>query len=225
MVKVLELFSGTHSVGKVANEKGWEVVSLDLKNADINIDILEWNYMIYDSNEFDIIWASPPCDTFSSIKKTHIGRKRKCGKIITKEDIEKDIHDRGLPLLNKTLEILLYFRPKYYFIENPQSSSMKQYLDLPYYDVDYCKYCLWGYRKRTRIWTNLEGFIPKKCKQDCENCIDGKHKINIGMTTKKRIEGIKSEYTKLSERYRIPPKLIEELFSNYQDNMTNLATT
>ena len=36
-MRVLELFSGTHSVGKVCKEYGWEVVSVDLENADINI--------------------------------------------------------------------------------------------------------------------------------------------------------------------------------------------
>lgn len=161
MVKVLELFSGTHSVGKVAREMGWEVLSLDLHDADININILNWNYMEFKPNEFDIIWASPPCDTFSSIKKTHLGRKNKYGKIITHQDIQDDIINKGLPLLNKTLEIISYFKPNIYFIENPQSSSMKQHIDLSYYDVDYCQYANWGYRKRTRIWTNLKGFIPK----------------------------------------------------------------
>jgi len=213
MVKVLELFSGTHSVGKVATEMGWEVVSLDLQNADININILNWNYMEFKQNEFDIIWASPPFDTFSSIKKTHIGRKNKYGKIITSSDIQSDIDNIGLPILHKTLEIILYFNPKYYFIENPQSSSMKQYIDLPFYDVDYCQYANWGYRKRTRVWTNLTEFIPQKCRQDCASCVNGKHLINIGMTTKTRIKGVKSKYTKLNERYRIPPNLIKGLFN------------
>jgi hypothetical protein len=26
--------------------------------------------------------------------------------------------------------------------------------NLPYTDVDYCRYSEWGYKKRTRIWTN-----------------------------------------------------------------------
>ena len=35
-MNILELFSGTGSVGKVASEMGHSVVSLDLKNADVN---------------------------------------------------------------------------------------------------------------------------------------------------------------------------------------------
>ena len=42
-MKLLELFSGTGSVGRVAREFGFSVVSLDLKNANIK-DILEWDY-------------------------------------------------------------------------------------------------------------------------------------------------------------------------------------
>jgi hypothetical protein len=44
-MKLLELFSGTHSVGKVCKELGYEVISVDIDGrADINIDILEWDY-------------------------------------------------------------------------------------------------------------------------------------------------------------------------------------
>lgn len=36
-MKLLELFSGTHSVGNVAKELGWDVVSLDLQGQILNI--------------------------------------------------------------------------------------------------------------------------------------------------------------------------------------------
>ena len=39
-LKLLELFSGTGSVGKVPKLLGFDVISLDIKNADINTDIL-----------------------------------------------------------------------------------------------------------------------------------------------------------------------------------------
>ena len=201
-MKCLELFSGTGSVGKELKKNGYDVISLDLKNADINIDILKWDYKIYEPNYFHTIWASPPCDTFSSIKNGHI---------ITKTDIENDIKNFGLPILYKTLEIILYFNPIKWVIENPQTGAMKKYLNLSFFDIDYCQYADWGYRKRTRLWTNIKGFKPKKCKQDCNSCIDGKHIINFGVTKKNRFKDRKSEYTNLKERYRIPPLLIKEL--------------
>ena len=228
-MKLLELFSGTGSVGKVAKTLGWEVVSLDLKNADINCDILEWDYTIYPTGYFDVIWASPPCNTFSFLRASNIGRNG-----FTKQKIQDDIDNIGLPILRKTEEIIDYFQPKYYCIENPQTGKMKEYITKPYYDVDYCKYADWGYRKRTRIWTNITGFVPKICKRDC-NSMDGTtHKINIGhhdfvkdgdkvisLSTKElrekykdyeRIQEKKISLT-LKQRYRIPPKLIEDLFA------------
>ena len=54
-MKLLELFSGTGSVGRVAKEMGYDVISLDLKNADINCNILDWDYKIYPSGYFDFV--------------------------------------------------------------------------------------------------------------------------------------------------------------------------
>ena len=60
---MLELFSGTGSVGAVFKEHDWEVVSLDRDlPANINCDVLDWDYKnAYPPNRFDFIWASPPC--------------------------------------------------------------------------------------------------------------------------------------------------------------------
>ena len=205
-MKVLELFSGTHSVGKEAKKRGWTITSLDLNNADINIDILEWNYKELDPNSFDLIWASPPCRTFSTLRSSHIGRIYKNGVIYTKESIQKDIETIGLPILKKTEEIIDYFKPKYYFIENPYTGKMKSYIDRPMYKLDYCKYSNFGYRKRTAIWTNLTTWKPRPlCKNDCSNMIGNKHRLRIGM---------KADRTSLNDRYRIPPILINEILDS-----------
>jgi hypothetical protein len=111
-----------------------------------------------------------------------------------------------LPILRKAEEIINYFNPNYYFIENPQTGKMKRYInDKPYYDVDYCKYCDWGYRKRTRIWTNVQGFNAMTCKKDCINMNGNKHSKDV------------SSFGGGSDRiprYRIPPALIEKLFES-----------
>ena len=73
-MKVLELFSGTHSIGRVCKDRGYEVISLDrdlggvsklydYDNTDNHIqeDIMTWDYKVYPSGIFDIITASPVC--------------------------------------------------------------------------------------------------------------------------------------------------------------------
>jgi hypothetical protein len=245
-MKVLELFSGTGSVGKVCRELGFEVVSLDLKDADININILEWDYKQFEPGYFDVVWASPPCDTFSNLRKSWIGRKLKAhnGEVCSAELLQKDIDEIGLPILRQTEKIIDYLKPRFYFIENPQTGKMKEYISRPFYDVDYCMYSDWGYRKRTRIWTNLEGFKPKLCRNDCGNLIEGTKKHKVGMGNKKHVidetgvlikvntPELKEQYKDqktiitylggkgniINLRYRIPPLLIKCLIMGVIEN-------
>jgi len=203
-MKVLELFSGTGSVGKICKNYGYTVTSLDLKNADINCNIMNWDYKTIPKDSFDIIWASPPCNSFSVMQNA----------IKSKDDILKNIEINGLPILRKTEEIIEYFNPKYYFIENPQTGRMKEYIaDKNFFDVDYCMYSDWGYKKRTRIWTNLIGFNNLTCNKQCGNIININghllHKSNCGNTRTLKILGAKP--TTLKDRYRIPPRLIESI--------------
>lgn len=239
VVRVLELFSGTGSISKVCIERKWEVITLDRDmKADIQEDIMTWDYKKkYKPCYFDIITASPVCLFWSICRNSWIGRKIKMhgDKIITKEILQEDIDKYGKPMVDKVREIIEYFKPKYFWIENPQTSRMKEYItDLPFYDVDYCKYSDFGYKKRTRFWTNIKGFDPKKCKKDCGYTYEkGGHKIDTGCrryrhketgeiyapSTKKQRQEIDKKLYHLIEcnttkydRYRIPFKLIRELF-------------
>ena len=81
-MRLLELFSGTKSVSKVAETFGFDVVSLDLKKADINCDILDWDYTIYKPGYFDVVWASPPCTEYSIAKSTRIRKIEHANKIV-----------------------------------------------------------------------------------------------------------------------------------------------
>ncbi len=203
-MRLLDLFSGTHSVGIVAKEIGFTVTSLDISDASICCNVLDWDYKQFSPGYFDIVWASPPCDTFSHARFKNVGRFG-----ITRESIEADIQNIGVPLLRKTQEIIDYFQPKYYFIENPDTGQMKRFLaELPYYKVDYCMY---GFqcRKRTRIWTNLDDFKPKLCDKKCGSFVNGKHIINsVGGNGKQKGQGSGSDKR---ERYKIPASLIQNL--------------
>ena len=191
----------------MAREMGFEVISLDLSDADICVDIMEWDYTTYEPGYFDVIWCSPPCDTFSKARFKNIGRYG-----ITRESIEHDIHTQGLPLLHKSLEIIKHFDPTFYFIENPQTGSMKRFLDLPYYIVDYCMYGF-SYRKRTCIWTNLKDFEPKTCSKNCGSFVDGKHIMSAvggNLTQKGQGSGMNKK-----GRYKIPTPLLRDLFKGF----------
>ena len=208
-MKVLELFSGTGSVKKICDTLGWECISVDitdqLHEVDYKVDILEWDYKQLDK-DFDIIWASPPCATFSMLTTSNYGKKLKSinWNVFTKDIQEQREKEIGVVLLDKAKEIINYFEPEFYFIENPQTGRMKNYMaEYPYYDVDYCMYSDWGYRKRTRIWTNVVGFNPLLCNKKCINMVGSKHVRAIGH---------RSFNGSLQDKYRIPPKLIEDLF-------------
>jgi len=255
----LELFSGTHSFGKVSHKLGYNVVSLDrdlsgkcpytsyVSETHIKEDIMTWDYKTYPPNHFKLITASPVCLWWSALRRTWIGRKCKSihpTETITQEVLQEDIDNFGKPMVDKIREIIDYFNPEYYIIENPQTGLMKSYItDLPFYDVDYCKYSNWGYQKRTRFWTNIKAFEPKKCKKDCENIriTDTNQRTHLDNMSCSKVVMLENGKTlncnsaKLREkyrdnanivrkdekkgsltklnRYRIPETLIEELFN------------
>lgn len=201
---MLDLFCGTCSVSNVAKEMGFEVTTLDLHRADINCDIMEWDFRKFPPHYFDVIWASCPCETFSSVRRSLVGRYG-----YTRESIERDMMERGVPLLRKTEEIIDYFEPTFWFIENPQTGRMKEFITKPFYDVDYCRYGF-PYKKRTRIWTNLDGFDAKLCNKQCGFFENGRHLMCATGSGR----GYKGQGSGNSRdcRYKIPPQLIHELF-------------
>jgi site-specific DNA-cytosine methylase len=212
MIKVLELFSGTGSVGKVCKQLDWEIVSVDLLlPADHQVNIMDFDYKQYPKDYFNIVWASPPCTNYSKLQDGWLGRMRK-GQIYTKEIQEKEMSEDD-KLVLKTFEIIDYFKPHYWFIENPATSKMKDrpfMKDINNYVVDYCMYSDWGYRKRTRIWTNRTDFNPLLCNKNCRNMVGNLHKTNLGNTERK--QRTLGNGTSQQDRYRIPEDLIFSLF-------------
>lgn len=70
-MKVLELFAGTRSIGKVFEARGHEVYSIEwdkrFENIDLYADIMTVTaeQIIREFGRPDVIWASPDCTTYS----------------------------------------------------------------------------------------------------------------------------------------------------------------
>ena len=199
-MKVLELFAGSCSFSNVAATYGFETYTTDIKQfGDIDnvSDIFDFDYKNLDLQP-DIIWASPPCTTFSIAS---------CGKHWTAPD-ENNLRypktneaEIGLKILKKTIEIMHYLNPKYYFIENPRGLMRKMLLVQPFprYTVSYCQYGDTR-MKPTDIWTNLE-FDAKLCKNGA-SCHESAPRGSRTGT-----QGLKNNH----ERSKIPYLLCREI--------------
>ena len=144
MPRLLELFSGTGSVGRAFAELGWEVVSLDVdpkSKPTICADVCSWEPLpMFAQGYFDLIWASPPCTEYS--------------RALTRRPRRLEEGDRTAI---RTLELIRDLRPRFWCIENPQTGLLKRrpfMANPPWSDVTYCKYG-YPYKKATRLWHNL----------------------------------------------------------------------
>ncbi len=157
-MKILELFSGTESFSKVARERGHETFTIDIDRSfkpDLCKDILEVTSKDIPFKP-DIIWASPPCTTFSvaSIRHYWVDGKPKNEKAL-----------KGIEIVKKTLEIIKQLNPKFFIIENPRGMLRKQDFmqELKRDTVTYCQYGA-KVQKPTDLWNNLNHTFRPMCK-------------------------------------------------------------
>ena len=194
-MRVLELFSGTKSVGKCCDILGWESISVDIErkfNPTHLSNIINFDYKQYEKDYFDIVWASPPCTQYSKAKSRGV----------------RDI-DGANKIVEKTIEIINYFNCQYWFIENPQTGLLKNQSFMKDFDYVDCDYCMYGkpYRKRTRFWTNKKCELLM-CNKECGSFVNGKH---VGSCGNGLVKYSNKSYS-LQEKYSIPEKLILSLF-------------
>lgn len=158
MIKVLELFAGTRSIGKAFEKRGHSVFSVDWDIRFENIDLYE-NILYVTAkdiiNKFgypEVIWASPDCTTFSISAISHHRRKDETtGNLEPISDYAKFCDKVDLHVISLIKEL----QPQLYFIENPRGGmrKMKWMREFPRYTTTYCQYG--DFRmKPTDIWTN-----------------------------------------------------------------------
>jgi len=104
-MRCLEVFCGTKSVSK-ALPADWEVVSVDILakfQSTIHADVATWVFAAeFPPRHFDYIHVSPPCT--------------ECSRALTSRPRRLD---EGDILAKRSLEILSYFRPRWWTLENP----------------------------------------------------------------------------------------------------------
>ena len=205
-MRLLELFSGTGSIGKAFAAAGWDVVSVDIEatsNPTFCADVMAWDYRQFPRGHFDFVWGSPPCTMYSCARTT----------AKTPRDLEG-----ADALVARTLEIIEYFGVPWCF-ENPQTGLLKTrkvVRGLPYVDCTYCKFGF-PYKKRTRLWTSLPLQLPPPCcKSDpCATfAAFGMHLCTAQRAPGKqhgvrRREG--EDRCSLEQLYSIPPQLCQAI--------------
>ena len=156
-MKCLDLFSGTRSIAKAFEERGHKVYTIDIdrihKNIDWYVDIMKVTPKdIIDRFGIpDVIWASPPCTTYSVSAISYHREKTADGLLLPKTELAKKSDE----LIKYTLELIKKLNPMYFFVENPRGALRKMPFmkELKRYTVTYCQYGDTR-MKPTDIWTN-----------------------------------------------------------------------
>jgi len=157
-MKALELFCGTKSFSKVAKERGHDIFTIDFNpkfKPDLCCDMLYFDKRMLPAEwrKPEILWSSPPCDTFSLS-----GNSMFMGFPTTPKAYI------GLALAFKCIEMIRELKPLFWVIENPRAGLRSVWFmrPLPKTTVTYCQY---GEKrmKPTDIWNNF-GFKGNSCK-------------------------------------------------------------
>ena len=226
-MKVLELFAGSRSFSKVAEKYGFDTYTTDLEDfegIDQVCDIFDFDY---EKVGFipDIIWASPPCRTFSIAScSTHFTKDKSYLNEFNqyykdKEFIPKTEDARwGLRMIRKMKEIISNYtelnNDLYFIIENPRG-LLRKMPEMKIYNLEretvwYCQYHSESDEikraKPTDIWTNVDWIPRPVCKNGNPNCDHARAPRGSRTGT----QGLKGNY----ERSIVPEQLCREILES-----------
>ena len=207
-MNVLELFAGSRSIGKAAESLGYNVFSSDINDfegIDYVVDILEFDISRVPFKP-DIIWASPPCTTYSIAAISH---HRPHDKPLSDFALKSD------KIVQKTIDIIKHLNPNKWYIENPRGLLRKQkfMMGLPRTTVWYCRYGDTR-AKPTDIWTNnLYSLLNPNGWQPRSECFNGNtncHHEAAPRGSQTGTQGLKGNYN----RSKIPNELCIEILNS-----------
>jgi len=212
-MRTIELFAGTGSFSKIAERRGhdtWNTDNDPVHDVDLCESILNVHPYALPERP-DVLWASPPCTTFSvaSIGTHWAGGKEA---YIPKTDECRT----GLQILEKTISLIRYIKPTYWFIENPRG-VMRKVIDKIFrlYEISNYRrvtvtYCQYGdtRMKPTDIWTNCDMEFKPVCKNG-----DPCH-VRAPRGSKTGTQGLAKV-----DRSRVPGPLCKDIITYCEENL------
>lgn len=202
-MNVLELFAGSRSVGKAAEQLGHRVFSVDWSpypGIDLSMDI---GLLAVSDIPFtpDFVWASPDCKTYSIAACSH----HRNNSIEPKSDYAKKCDEVNQHFI-ALIKYFLWENPNMvFFIENPRGMLRKMPFmqEFTRHTIWYCQYGD-DRAKPTDIWTNSKTWIPKPmCRNGNKDC----HHQSAPRGARTGTQGRKGSY----ERSTIPRELCHEI--------------
>ena len=197
-MRILDLFAGTGSATQAFKDAGHEVIRVEIdarfEAEEDDVMKLDAEYLTNTYGQFDFIWASPPCTSFSVAS---IGYHWKDNK-----PSDQALH--GIELVLHTIDLIKDLKPTFgWIIENPRGLLRIQPFmqSLPRQTITYCQY---GEKrmKPTDLWGVVKGWTPRPACKNGDKCHEAAPRGSRTGT-----QGI----TGWVERSKIPYELSKEL--------------
>jgi hypothetical protein len=159
--RVLDLFCGLGGFSQAFEQSDrWAVTTVDIEarfDPDITADVMDLRPSDFDQT-FDVVLASPPCTEFSRAAAwaDHFDDDQNPQTAPAQESVA---------LLYHTVGLIRALAPRFWLLENPMGSKVKQYLDKPTGQVTYCQYGT-GYQKPTYLWGQHPPMTYRWCQRD-----------------------------------------------------------